>query len=101
MASCLSVPSDGRAAQPVVDGFAETFVRDLHHGDRARAPGVESAKIAEKIARCFSEIAPSGEIHCHEGIARAGRRGRAEGKQRFAGLDAYCIEPDLRARRVM
>jgi hypothetical protein len=37
----------GRAAQPVVDRFAEAFVRDRHHRDLYGASGVELAEMTE------------------------------------------------------
>src|SRR5882757_4213565 len=58
-----SLPSDRGAAQPVVDRFAEPVMRHRHHRDRARAPGIERAKITEKIGGSLNEIAARGQIH--------------------------------------
>src|SRR5436190_19826162 len=61
-----SLPSHGRAAQPVVDGFAQSLVRDRHHRDRARVLGIERAKIAEQVGGGLVEIAARGQVH-HRG----------------------------------
>src|SRR5215211_1055622 len=61
-----SLPSHGRAAQPVVDGFAQSLFRDRHHRDRARVFGVERAKIAEQVGGGLVEIAARREVH-HRG----------------------------------
>ena len=56
-------PPHRGAAQPVVDGLAEAMMRHRHHRNGARAPGIERAKIAEKIGGGLSEIAAHGQIH--------------------------------------
>src|SRR3979490_2511279 len=57
------VPLDCGAAQPVIDRFAEPVIRHRHHRDRVGAPGVEDAKITEKVGGGFLEIAARGQIH--------------------------------------
>src|ERR1700744_594853 len=52
-----SFPPDGRAAQPVIDGFTQSMIRNGHHRNRPRRLGIERAKIAEKIGGGFPEIA--------------------------------------------
>src|SRR6516165_5889115 len=101
LALCPSVPPDGGAAQAIVDRLAQPLVRDRHDRDRARVPRIESTKIAEKIARGFSEIAARGQIHHGDGVVQARKIRGAEGEQRFAGLYPACVEADLCARRVM
>src|ERR1700720_4729338 len=61
-------PSHRGAAQPVVDGFAQSVVRNGHHRDGARAFCVECAKIAEKTGGGPIDIAPSKQIH-HRGCS--------------------------------
>src|SRR5258708_4468422 len=81
-----SFPPYSGAAQPVVDGLAESMVGDRHHGDRAGCFRIEGTKIAEKIGSGFINIAPSGQIHHRSGGLRARHR-RSERQQRFAGRD--------------
>src|SRR3954453_9639279 len=96
-----SLPSHGRAAQPVVDGFAQSLVRDRNPCDRARILGVERAKIAEKIGGGFVEIAARREVH-HRGRRLDARQGaRPERQQSFAGRGPFDVEPNFCARRVM
>ena len=64
-----SVPLHCGAAQAVVDRFAEPAIRHRHDGDGARAVGVESAKIAEKVGGGLIEIAVRRQIH-HYGSPR-------------------------------
>ena len=52
-----------------------------------RSPGVECAKIAEKMGRGLIDIAPSGQIHHRGPSLHARHRGGPERQQRFAGLD--------------
>src|ERR1700694_5616741 len=66
LVSCILFPPHRGAAQPVVDRFAETVMRHRHDRDGARRPGVEDAKIAEKIGGGLIEIAARGQIH-HRG----------------------------------
>src|SRR6202163_3305823 len=64
LVSCsYSFPRYRSAAQPVVDRLSEPVMRHRHHRDAARAPGVEGAKIAEKIGGGLGEIAAGGQIH--------------------------------------
>src|SRR5215471_17929989 len=90
-----SFPSHSRAAQPVVDGFAQSMRRDGHHRDSARLFGVELAKIAEKIRGGLIQITADRQIHDGGGVFRC-RRQRAEGEQGFAGLDRTGVEPHAR-----
>ena len=57
-----SFPPHGGAAQPVVDGFAKTVMRNWHDRNRTRALGIERAKIAEKIGGGLVEIAASDKF---------------------------------------
>src|SRR6516162_6045554 len=98
----LGVPvfsSRGRAAQPVVDGFAQAVFGNRHDGDPSRRAGVECSKIAEKIRSGLIQITARRQIH-DSGCA-VSRRRRTEREQRFARLDIDGIEPDARARRIM
>ena len=54
---------------------------DRHHGDGARAAGIEPAQIGEQIGRRLVQIAGGAEI---QRAVRALRRLGAEGKQRLA-----------------
>src|ERR1022692_3279333 len=63
LVSCVSSLPHRGAAQPVVDRFAEPVMRHRHDRDGARAPGVERAKIAEKVGGRFRKIAAGGQIH--------------------------------------
>src|SRR5882762_3506248 len=80
-----SLPSHGCAPQPVVDGFAQSLVRDRHHRDRARVPGVERAKIAEKVGGGLIEIAARGQVHHRGRRLDAGQDARPERQQYLAG----------------
>src|SRR5262245_29191729 len=95
-----SFPPDGRAAQPVVDGFAEPVGRDWHHRNRPCRAIVERAKITEKIGRGFRKIPLRRQIHDGSCLFSARER-RAEGEQRFAGFDRTGIEAHACARRIM
>src|ERR1700759_3841451 len=53
-------PSDRGAAQPVLDGFAEPFLGDRHHGDGVGVALVEGAEVAEQIGGTLGEIAALG-----------------------------------------
>src|SRR5581483_12441099 len=55
--------SDSGAAQPVIDGFTQSFLGDRHHRNGPRARCVERAKIAEKIGGGLIEIAARRQIH--------------------------------------
>ena len=77
-------PGSGGAAQPVVDGFAESVVGNRHHRDGPRAAGIEGAKIAEKIGGGLPEIAALGQVHHGGRGLAAGESGRAEGQQGLA-----------------
>src|SRR5579871_206254 len=101
LASSPCAPSDGRAAQPVVDGISQSLVGNFHHGDGARIRRIESAKIAEKVACRFNEIASCRQVHHGRSIACAGKSRGAEGEQRLAGLDPRRVEAHFGARRVM
>src|ERR1700682_6654765 len=64
LVSCVSsFPAHCGAAQAVVDRFAKPVMRHRHDGDGARAPGIECAKIAEKIGGGLIEIAARRQIH--------------------------------------
>src|ERR1700726_2007803 len=58
-------PPHPGAAQPGIDGFTQPVMRHRHDRDRARAFGVERAKITEKIGCGFPEIPMCGQIHHH------------------------------------
>src|SRR5260370_7017956 len=102
LVSCVaSFPRHGGAAQPVIDRFAEPVMRYRHHRDGMRAPGVEDAKITEKIGGGLIEIAARRQIQHRSGRVNSRHRGGTEGQQRLAGLNSPGVEPHLRARRVM
>src|SRR5271168_212345 len=60
--ACL-LSADSGAAQPIVDRLTQTVMRYRHDRDRARAPGVEDTKIAEKIGGGLGKIGRRGQIH--------------------------------------
>src|SRR4051794_14504074 len=97
----LLFPPHGGAAQPVVDGLAESMMRNRHHRNGARAFRVQRAKIAEKIGGGFIEIAARGQVHQVERRANSRDGAGPERQQYLAALEAGSIEPDLRAGRVM
>ena len=88
------------ALQAIIDGFAQPFVRDGHHGDCGRGLGVEVAKVAEKIRRSLHEIAGFGQIHDDRPLG-AGDSVWPEGKQSFAGLQLVRIQPDTGSRCIV
>src|SRR5208282_930067 len=88
-------------SEAVVDGFAETVGGDRHDRDRARAGGIERAKLREQIGRRLDEIAAFGKVEHAFGPPGAFRRRWSEGEQRLAGLDAAGVQPQPRPRRVM
>src|SRR3981081_1484499 len=98
--SCLLrslFPPHRGAAQPVVDGFAQSVMRQRHYGDGARAAHVERAKITEKMGGGLIDIAPSGQIHHRGRSLHARHRSGAERQQRLAGLDPVGSEPHTSA----
>src|SRR5579883_2301067 len=99
--SCSSFPPSGCAAQPVVDGLAQSVHRNGHHRDGCRACCIGLAKIAKKMGCGFSRIATFRQIqHGRRTVLSCNRR-MAERQQRLPGLDALRVEPDAGARGVM
>ena len=80
-----------RPREAVVDGFAQVFVRDWHHGDALRAGGVERAQMREQVRRGFDEIAGGRQVEHARGI----RNICAKGKQRFPIPHITRIQPQL------
>ena len=89
-----------RAAEPVVDRLAETFMRHRHHGDGGRAGGIERAQMREQIGGGLDQVAARGEVEHARRSAPAGACG-AEGEQGLARRDARRVEPQRAARRVV
>src|SRR4029077_2503355 len=69
-----SIPFDRGAAQPVIDRFTQPVIGNEHQRDGFGAPQVELAKIAEKIAGGFIDVAAWREIEvCGDSIGARDR----------------------------
>ena len=88
-------------AEPVVDGLAEAFVRDRHHGDHIGALAVEGAQVREQVGGRLDEIAALREVeHAHRALG-TGYEIRPEREQTFAHGDGAGVEPQRRARGIV
>src|SRR5476651_2309539 len=55
------------ARKPIVDGFAEAFVRHWHHRNGVDAGLIEGAEVGKQIGRGFDKVASRRQIEHERG----------------------------------
>ena len=99
----------GGAPQPVVDGFAQAFIRYWHDRDRAWRRAASSARRCEnRLAAASTEIASLGQVEHGRGAGAAAGRKRAALPRRdgawlraAAAPSAHNAKPACRARAAL